>query len=86
MVATGIGHARNLAVVPSGDAVIAISGEWGTTLSEIAFARELGRRVVALSSWTLSLKGGPWRGGPGIEVASSAAEAVQLALTEPDDR
>ena len=50
VVATGIGHARNLAVVSSGDAVIAIGGEWGT-LSEIAFARELGRRVVALSSW-----------------------------------
>ena len=53
VVATGIGHARNLAVVSSGDAVIAIGGEWGT-LSEIAFARELGRRVVALSSWTVS--------------------------------
>ena len=50
VVATGVGHARNLAVVSSGDAVIAIGGEWGT-LSEIAFARELGRPVVALSSW-----------------------------------
>ncbi|MGH2994308.1 MAG: TIGR00725 family protein, partial [Solirubrobacterales bacterium] len=35
VIATGIGHARNLAVVASGDAVIAIGGEWGT-LSEIA--------------------------------------------------
>ena len=42
-VATGTGHARNLAVVASGDAVIAIGGEWGT-LSEIAFARRLGTR------------------------------------------
>jgi uncharacterized protein (TIGR00725 family) len=79
VVATGIGHARNLAVVSSGDAVIAIGGEWGT-LSEIAFARELGRRVVALSSWTLN-PGGTLEGGPGIEVASSAAEAVELALS-----
>ena len=30
VVATGIGHARNLAVVASGEAVIAIGGEWGT--------------------------------------------------------
>ena len=30
VVATGIGHARNLAVVSSGQAVIAIGGEWGT--------------------------------------------------------
>jgi uncharacterized protein (TIGR00725 family) len=85
VVATGIGHARNLAVVSSGDAVIAIGGEWGT-LSEIAFARELGRRVVALSSWEVS-PGGVIEGGPGIEVASNAAAAVELALagaTETD--
>ena len=47
VVATGIGHARNLAVVASGEAAIAVSGEWGT-LSEIAHARNLGRTVVAL--------------------------------------
>jgi uncharacterized protein (TIGR00725 family) len=79
VVATGIGHARNLAVVSSGDAVIAIGGEWGT-LSEIAFARQLGRRVVGLSSWSVT-PGGPLEGGPGIEVASSPAEAVELALS-----
>ena len=38
VVATGIGHARNLAVVASGEAVIAVGGEWGT-LSEIGHAR-----------------------------------------------
>jgi uncharacterized protein (TIGR00725 family) len=79
VVATGIGHARNLAVVASGDAVIAIGGEWGT-LSEIAFARVLGRPVVALSSWKLS-GGGAMEGAPGIEVAASPAEAVELALS-----
>jgi uncharacterized protein (TIGR00725 family) len=78
VVATGIGHARNLAVVSSGEAVIAIGGEWGT-LSEIAFARELGRRVVALSSWKVS-PAGRLEGGPGIEIASGPAEAVELAL------
>ena len=56
-VATGIGHARNLAVVASGDAVIAVGGAWGT-LSEIAFARKLGKPVVALDSWTLRNRAG----------------------------
>ena len=79
VIATGVGQARNLAVVSSGDAVIAIGGEWGT-LSEIAFARELGRPVVALSSWDVS-PGGVMEGGPGIEVASNAAAAVELALS-----
>ena len=78
MVATGIGQARNLAVVASGDAVIAIGGEWGT-LSEIAFARRLGRPVVALRSWRVSGEGA-MEGGPGIEVAAGPAEAVELRL------
>ncbi|HVY96048.1 MAG TPA: hypothetical protein VHA54_03710, partial [Solirubrobacterales bacterium] len=42
VVASGIGHARNLAVVSSGQVVIAVGGEWGT-LSEIGFARAIGR-------------------------------------------
>ena len=74
VVATGIGHARNLAVVASGDAVIAIGGEWGT-LSEIAFARRLGRPVVALQTW--AVRGiGPMAEAPGIVVADDAAAAV----------
>jgi uncharacterized protein (TIGR00725 family) len=69
-VVTGIGHARNLAVVASGDAVIAVGGRYGT-LAEIGFALTLGRRVVVLE--------------PGWEVdgalrASTPAEAVELAL------
>src|SRR5579884_3948178 len=36
VVVTGIGHARNLAVVASGEVVIAVGGSWGT-LAEIAF-------------------------------------------------
>jgi uncharacterized protein (TIGR00725 family) len=78
VVATGVGHARNLAVVSSGDAVLAIGGEWGT-LSEIAFARALGRTVVALGSWTVSGPGA-MEAGPGIEVASEPQAAVDLAL------
>jgi uncharacterized protein (TIGR00725 family) len=70
VVVTGIGHARNLAVAASGDVLIAIGGEWGT-LAEMAFARRLGRPVVALA------------GAPeveGIEIAASPGEAVDAAL------
>jgi uncharacterized protein (TIGR00725 family) len=78
LVATGIGHARNLAVVASADAVIAIGGEWGT-LAEIGFARRLGKRVAVLRSWSVS-GSGDMEGGPGIEVAADSDEAVALAL------
>ncbi len=47
VVAAATGIARNLAVVASAEAVIAIGGAWGT-LSEIAHARALGRPVIAL--------------------------------------
>ncbi len=72
VVVTGIGHARNLAVAASGDAVVAVGGSYGT-LAEIAFALRLGRRVVALA-------GAPTTDG--VEVASSPAEAVELALRD----
>jgi uncharacterized protein (TIGR00725 family) len=78
VVATGIGHARNLAVVASGEAVIAVGGEWGT-LSEIGHARVLGRTVVALRSWTLSGRGAMAE-APGIVPADTAEEAVAAAL------
>ena len=70
-VATGIGHARNLAVVASGQAVIAVGGSWGT-LAEIAFAVRLGRAVVILEpGWELD----------GVDRATSPEEAVDLALS-----
>lgn len=72
-VATGIGHARNLAVVASGDVVIAVGGRWGT-LAEIGFARVLDRPVIVLEpGWEVS--------GEGIRRAANPAEAVELALT-----
>ncbi len=76
-VATGTGHARNLAVVASGEAVIAVGGEWGT-LSEIAYARKLGRPVVAIQSWTLRNHAGT---DLGIVEATSPGEAVKIALS-----
>lgn len=72
-VATGVGHARNLAVVASGDVVIAVGGGWGTA-SEIALARKLGRQVVVLGE-------GPSITGDGIIRASGVEEAVALALS-----
>jgi uncharacterized protein (TIGR00725 family) len=71
VVVTGIGHARNLAVVASGDAVIAVGGSWGT-LAEIGFARRLGRPVVILEpGWQID----------GVERAGSAKAAVEQALS-----
>jgi hypothetical protein len=70
VVVTGTGHARNLAVVASGDAVIAVGGRWGT-LAEIGFAKVLGRPVVILEpGWELD----------GVLRAASPGEAVELAL------
>jgi len=72
IVLTGVGHARNLAVVASGEAVIAVGGRWGT-LAEIGFARVLGRPVVVLEpGWEVA--------GDGIERAATPEEAVSLAL------
>lgn len=51
-VATGLGEARNLAVVRSSDAVIAIGGSYGT-LSEIAFCLKFGVPLVGLKTWRL---------------------------------
>jgi uncharacterized protein (TIGR00725 family) len=79
VIATDIGHARNLAVVCSGEAVIAIGGEWGT-LSEIGLARALGRPVVALRSWALDGRE-RMQGAPGIENVETPAEAVERALS-----
>jgi uncharacterized protein (TIGR00725 family) len=78
VVATGIGHARNLAVVASADAVIAIDGEWGT-LSEIAYARQLQRPVVALASWTLTGVGA-MESAPGVVAVDDPEAAVRAVL------
>jgi uncharacterized protein (TIGR00725 family) len=50
---TGMGQLRNGLVVESAGAVIAVAGEWGT-LSEIAFARKIGKPVIGLRTWRFS--------------------------------
>lgn len=69
-VATGAGQARNLAVVCSGDVVIAVGGEYGT-LSEIGLARKVGRPVVVLEGWDL---------GEHVIARSSPRRAVEAAF------
>lgn len=78
VVASGVGHARNLAVVSSGEVVIAVTGEWGT-LSEIGHARVIGRTVVTLQSWELVGREA-MEGAPGVVPVDSAEEAVAAAL------
>jgi uncharacterized protein (TIGR00725 family) len=78
VVASAIGYARNLAVVASGDAVVAIGGEWGT-LSEIGHARTFGKTVVALRSWGLVGRA-RMEGAPGVIRVDRADEAVAAAL------
>jgi uncharacterized protein (TIGR00725 family) len=73
-IATGMGQARNVIVVASADAVIAMFGEGGT-LSEIGLALKLGRPVIGLRAWTEIA---------GIEHIDDPAAAVHRALELAD--
>jgi len=75
-IATGVGQARNIAVVRSSQAVIAIGGAFGT-LSEIAFALDSGIPVIGIGSWQLDRT---YAGDALVRETSSAKEAVDLAL------
>jgi len=63
---TGLGYARNILVVRAADAVIAISGEYGT-LSEIAFAFNEEKIIIGIDTWEIE----------GIKKVKSAKEAVE---------
>ena len=76
-IATGLGVMRNLVVVTSADAVVAIGGRHGT-LSEIGLALRMGRHVVTLSSWRV--ESDQRLGGPRVHRARDPREAVTLAL------
>jgi uncharacterized protein (TIGR00725 family) len=52
-IATGMGVSRNLIIIRSAVAVLAISGGYGT-LSELAFALQLEKPVIGLQTWELS--------------------------------
>ncbi len=70
-IATGLGYTRNALVVMNADAVIAVDGEYGT-LSEIAYGKIHGKKVVGLGTWDVK----------GVEAAATPEEAVGMALKE----
>jgi hypothetical protein len=73
-IATGMGSARNKIIVESAQALIAIAGAYGT-LSEIALALDADKKVIGLDTWDI----------PGVTQASTAEEAVKLALERCDE-
>ena len=75
-IVTGIGYARNLVVVKSSQAVIAIGGSYGT-LSEISHALQSGIPVIGLNTWSLFRNG---QQDNSIILAQNPTEAVNKAL------
>jgi len=73
-IATGLGIGRNVIIARTADALIAVGGEYGT-LSEIAFALQMGKPVVGIRTWDIK----------GIINADNAYEAVNkvFELLEP---
>ena len=75
-ICTSIGYARNILVVKSGMAVIAVDGSYGT-LSEIGHALSEGIPVIGLDTWNLSRNGNE---DTSIIVATDPDEAVRIAI------
>jgi hypothetical protein len=74
--ATGLGDARNAVIACACDALIAISGGYGT-LSEIGLALKMGKPVVGLFTWELVQKE---KHSFSVHQVSNAVEAVELAI------
>jgi uncharacterized protein (TIGR00725 family) len=75
VVPTGLGFSRNVLVVKSADAVVALPGVAGT-LSEVAFALQFGIPLISLNSWDI----------PGVIKAATVDQAVaqlQLLVKRP---
>lgn len=68
-IATGLGYGRNSLVAMNSDVIIAIDGQYGT-LSEIAYGRIYGKKIIGIGTWDID----------GVIKAKSAEEAVNLAL------
>jgi uncharacterized protein (TIGR00725 family) len=79
---TGMGHARNVMVVKTGRAAIAIDGAYGT-LSEIGHALGDGIPVIGLETWQL-----PQRSDLplGVVHAVSPKDAVEKAIAAAHER
>jgi len=78
-IVTGMGYSRNVIVVHTGRAVIAVGGAYGT-LSEIGHALGDGIPVVGLKTWELSRNGDGDPVGGTIIRASDPVDAVEKAL------
>ncbi|HDL18276.1 MAG TPA: TIGR00725 family protein [Bacteroidetes bacterium] len=70
-IVTGMGVGRNVIVVRSSQVAIAIDGSYGT-LSEIAYALQLGIPVIGLRTWEFTDK---------IQIVETPEEAVGLAVS-----
>jgi len=83
-IVTGIGYARNVVIILSADAVIAIDGSYGT-LSEIAYAHQFGKPVVGLDTWSFAVAGiedlAMLRASTAEQAVDLAIEAAQTAVT-----
>jgi len=75
-IVTNLGEARNVIIVKSAEAVIAVGGGYGT-LSEIGHALRNDTPVVGLNTWSLSRNGRP---DNSIVQAQDPADAVKKAL------
>ncbi len=69
-IATGIGEARNIIIVRSAEALIAIGKGFGT-LSEISFALKMKKPLVGIETWDVSSQ---------ILSADKPSEAVEKAI------
>lgn len=67
-IATGLGIGRNVIIARTADALIAVGGEYGT-LSEIAFALQMGKPVVGIKTWDI-------KGVIPVENAKAAVDKV----------
>ncbi|MBE9542392.1 MAG: TIGR00725 family protein [Deltaproteobacteria bacterium] len=70
-IVTGLSHARNVLVVRSSQAIIAVEGGYGT-LSEIGIALKLRKPVVGLRTWDVSKK---------IVTVETPEDAVKKAIS-----
>lgn len=68
-VATGFGIGRNVIIARTADALVAVGGQYGT-LSEIAYALQLGKPVAGIGGWKIE----------GVHEAADAADAIRHLL------
>lgn len=76
---TGMGYARNIIVVKTGHAIIAIDGSFGT-LSEIAYALSFNIPIIGLNTWKIEPYCEDEDSKQKIIIAETPKKAVELAI------